>query len=68
MFRKFHRKTSVLESFFYKERPEDLKTLLKKDSNTCVFLWNLWNFWKHFLLKEHHHSSEEREVWIVFNV
>ena len=35
--RKSHRKIPVFESLFN-------KTLLKRDSNTGVFLWNLQNF------------------------
>ena len=46
-FRKFHRKKPVLESYFNKD--SGLKawkpaTLLKRDFNTSVFLWNLRNF------------------------
>ena len=42
-FRKFHRRALVLESLF--------TTLLKRDSNTDVFLWNLWNFKNTFFIE-----------------
>ena len=45
-FRKFHGKGSVLESLF-----NNVATLLKRYSNTGVFLWNLRNFWKHLFLQ-----------------
>ena len=41
-YHKFHRKTPVLESLLNKVASP--QALLKKGSNTSVFLWNLWNF------------------------
>ena len=43
-FRKFHRKTPVLESHFKKAAGLNPATLLKRDSNAGLLLWNLWNF------------------------
>ena len=49
-FHKFHEKTCVgvsfyIDRFVFLKRPA---TLLKKDSNTSVFKWNLGNFLEHF--------------------
>ena len=38
-FRNFHRKTPVLESLFNNAEAHMHPTLLKRDSNTSVFLW-----------------------------
>ena len=43
-FRKFYRKTAVLESLFNKNAGVSPPTLLKRDSYTAIFLWNLRNF------------------------
>ena len=39
--------TCVGVSFFNKVAGLWPGTLLKRDSNTSVFLWILWNFWEH---------------------
>ena len=44
-YRKFHRKTSVLESLFNKLAGP--QALLKTDSSTGAFQWNLRNFQDH---------------------
>ena len=46
-FRKCHRKTPVLESFLMKFQAWRSTTLLKRDSNTVIFLWNLRHFEEH---------------------
>ena len=47
-FHKFHRKTPVLESFYNKIADHfSPVTLLKRDSYTWFFLWNLRNFLDH---------------------
>ena len=51
-FAKFHRKTPVLESLFSKVAGPQPATLLKRDSNTGVYLWNLRIFNNTFF-KEH---------------
>ena len=43
-FRKFHRKTSALESLFNKVVDLRPATLIKRDTNTGFSLWNLRNF------------------------
>ena len=45
---KIHRKTPVLKSSLLKLHALRTVTLLKRDSNTGYFLWNLRNFWEHF--------------------
>ena len=50
-FRKFHRKTFVLESLFNKVAGLRPATLLKRDSKTSVFLWNLRIFWEHLFYR-----------------
>ena len=37
----------MLKSLFNKVSDYQAATLLKRDSNTGVFLWNLWNFYVH---------------------
>ena len=39
----------MLETLF--DKVAILKTLLKKDFNTCVFPWNLQNFYEHLFLQ-----------------
>ena len=51
-FYKFHMKTPVLESVLNKVWDLRPATLFKKtDSDTGVFLWNLWNFSEHLFYK-----------------
>ena len=46
-----HRKMLVLESLLIKFQAWRSATLLKRDSNTGVFLWNLQYFWEHVFLQ-----------------
>ena len=50
-FRNFTGKHLCWSLFLIKSEAFRPATLLKRDSNPCVFLWNLWNFWEHLFLK-----------------
>ena len=50
MFGNFTKKLLSWSLFLINFHPRRPATLLKRDSNTCAFLWNLRNFWRqHFL-------------------
>ena len=63
MFRKFHRKTPVLESLFIKFTGPRHVTLLKRDSNTGVFLWKFAKF-----LRTTFFTGQLRCVLLDFNI
>ena len=48
---KFHRKTTALESFFKKVQAFKSATLLKRDTNTGIFLCNFRNFLSMFFYR-----------------
>ena len=43
-FRKFHRKKPMLDSLFNNATGIQASNFIERDSNTVVFLWNLWHF------------------------
>ena len=60
-FPKFYRKAPVLESIFNRVAGLRATTLLKRDSNTSVFLWNLRIF-KNTYFEEHLRTTASPDV------
>ena len=60
IFTKFTEKLLNWILFFNKAGTWDLQLYWKRDSNTDIFLWILWNFWKNFFI--------EHFQWLLLHV